>query len=214
MKKLLLIISAIAGFTFIGTAQDFGFQQGNVILEGSFHAASVNNRNFSTKESNFSFRPKVGYFISNNFALGAEVIFGQTRKDNDPTSSSLTKERGNDFAAGAFGRYYFLEVGSRFKTYTEVGARYNQTSIRVFNDPNIDEQKISINGFGTSAGIGANFFLTERVAVNFLFADIISFTTSKQMDVPNAENLSIFNTNLNVFNNFFGSSTFGLTFKF
>jgi len=35
-------------------------------------------------------------------------------------------EKGNNFGVGAFGRYYFLEVGSRFKTYAELGAGYNQ----------------------------------------------------------------------------------------
>ncbi|WP_166334984.1 outer membrane beta-barrel protein [Sphingobacterium chungjuense] len=214
MKKILLTISAIAGFVFVGFAQDYGFEKGNVILEGSFRASSSNNGNLSTKESNFSFRPKVGYFISDKFALGVDVILSQSKRDSDPESSSFTKQRGNDFAAGVFGRYYFLEIGSRFKTYTEVGARYNQARMRAFDDPNVDEQKFGFNGFSTSAGIGANFFLTERIAINYLFTDLIAFSTSKQNDAPNAKSVSRFDANLNSFNNFFGSSSFGLTFKF
>ncbi|MFD2597489.1 outer membrane protein [Sphingobacterium corticis] len=213
MRKILSTVFAIVGLALAGKAQDYGFQRGNVLLEGSFQAGSVKHRNEDVEQVSVGFNPKIGYFISDNFALGADLSIGYTRQTIGTASQFAPLEsKSNNLSLGAFGRYYFLDIGSRFKTYAEVGAGYLQNKSRstyLGQSPSEVTQK----GFEANAGIGANFFLTDRIAVNFSLADLLSYQRLKP-DWPNAEPISAFSTNANVFNNFFDSYRFGLTFKF
>ena len=211
MKKLLFTLTAIAGFTFASNAQDFGFKKTDFIVEGNFQATSINERNSDTKVSEFNFTPKVGYFVSDKFAVGLEFGIGQEKQTTNP-SVGETIARNNTFGVGAFGRYYFLELGSRFKTYTELGAGYlNSRSKTEIAGTTTEDPKV--NGFGANLGIGANYFLTDKIAINFAFTDVLSYGSAKA-DVDGAKSSSVFNANVNQFNNFFSNATFGLTFKF
>ena len=69
-------------------------------------------------------------------------------------------------------------------------------------------EETSTLGFG--AGLGMNYFLTSRVAINFGLANVISLDSSKTGDVKT----SATNINLNEFNNFFSTPTFGVAYKF
>ncbi|PVH26447.1 outer membrane beta-barrel protein [Sphingobacterium corticibacter] len=211
MRKLLLTISAIAGFAVLGTAQEFEFKKGDVILEGSLGAFSADHKNANTKTTEFSFYPKAGFFVTNKFAVGIDLnVASSTRKANLDSPVEETN-KSNTFGVGAFGRYYFLEVGSRFKTYTEFGAKYLTSRSRIESQSfeNVDAR---FNGFNVNAGIGANFFLTEKIAINFMFADVLQYQTQKEKS-PDSERDSSFLANINNFGNFFSTSRFGLTFK-
>lgn len=213
MKKVLLTLTAVAGLTVASQAQEFGFEKGNFIVEGNFNSSNTNNKNTKEKNASFNFTPKAGYFVTDKIAVGVELGFGQDKKttfNNDIKTVATDKA----FGVGAFGRYYFLELGSRFKTYTEVGVGYvnsKEGEREVDGTTTIDAVKV--NGFGANAGIGANYFLTEKIAINFAFTDVISYGSAKA-DVDGAKASTAFNTNVNVFNNFFDNATFGLTFKF
>lgn len=207
MKKLLLTLTAVAGLTFASQAQEYGFSKGNFIVEGNLNVNTENNKNTEVKTTQFNFTPKAGYFVTDKIAVGVNLGFGSDITDNKNTN---VKNSANAFGAGVFGRYYFLEVGSRFKTYAEVNADYANTRTKVTTAGNsVDGPKA--NGFGVNAGIGANYFLTEKIAVNFAFANVIGYNTSK---VKGHESVNEFGVNVNNFNNFFNTATFGLTFKF
>lgn len=211
MKKLLFTLTAVAGLTFASKAQEFGFQKTNFIVEGNFQATSINERNTEEKFSEFNFTPKFGYFVSDKVAVGVEFAFGQ-EKETTTTASGESILTDKAFGVGAFGRYYFLELGSRFKTYTELGAGYlNQQSKLKEDGSTIEDPKL--NGFGANLGIGANYFLTDKIAINFAFTDVVSYGSVKA-DVDGAKSTSVFHANVNQFNNFFSNATFGLTFKF
>lgn len=209
MRKFLLTLTAVAGITFATKAQEFGFEKGNYIVEGNLSSSNTNDKNSREKNASFNFKPKAGYFITDKIAVGIDLAIGQDKNtvfNNDIKTVNTDKT----FGIGAFGRYYFLEVGSRFKTYTELGIGYRNLK----GDMKVDGTKndeIKIKGFGANAGIGANYFLTERIAINFAFADVISYGSDK---VDGGKSSTSFDTNINVFNNFFDNATFGLTFKF
>lgn len=212
MKKILLTLTAVAGLTVASQAQEFGFEKGNFIVEGNFQSSNTNDKGTKEKTAAFNFNPKAGYFVTDKIAVGVELGFGQSKEttfDND----IKTVETDKAFGVGAFGRYYFLEVGSRFKTYTEVGVGYTNEQLGETKVGDVKTDAAKFNGFGANAGIGANFFLTEKIAVNFAFADVISYG-SRKADVDGAKAETAFNTNVNVFNNFFETAKFGLTFKF
>lgn len=204
MKKLLL--SAITFFAFgFGIAQEdakqFGFEKGNILLEGNLSYHSTNDKNTDTKTNQFNFNPKVGYFLANNTAVGLELSVGGSKE-----MSEGTEVKENNFGIGAFGRHYFLELGQRFKTYGEFGLGFGSGKTEIMSG---GEYKSS--AFNAGLGLGFNYFILESLAINFSLSDILSYSSHKFKD---AEAVSEFNTNINVFNNFFTAAQFGLTYKF
>lgn len=211
MKKLLLTLTAVAGLTFATKAQEFGFQKQDFIVEGAIGVNTNNDKNNSKKTSEFVFAPKFGYFVSDKVAVGLGISYGQ-EKDTDYSGDKDTYTKSNVFGIGAFARYYFLEVGSRFKVYGEAGVGYANDGGEVYNGTDTEKDD-KTNAFGVNAGVGANFFLTERIAIGYQFADVIGFNSVKA-DVDGAKAVNGFHANLNSFDNFFSSGKFSLTFKF
>ncbi len=207
MKKVLLTAVAVFSLTFVNAQEEekagFGFSKGNVIVEGNLGFGSTNDKNTEEKTSNFEFNPKVGYFLTDKFAIGVELGVGSDKAETAGTET----DKNSNFNAGVFGRYYFLDLGQRFKTYAEAGL--GMTSGKTKSFPATTDTKYS--GFGAGAGLGINYFVSESFAINFGLTDILSYSSVK---VDGGENVSEFNGNVNVFNNFFSTAQFGLTFKF
>lgn len=202
MKKVLLSAVALLAFGFANAQEEekgFGFAQGDVIVEGNLSFNSTNDKNTEVKTNGFQFNPKVGYFLNDKFAIGVELGVGS---DKEETAGTETDKNSN-FNAGVFGRYYFLDLGKRFKTYAEAGLGMES------GKAGLADAKYS--GFGFGAGLGMNYFVSDSFAINFALTDVLSYSSQKW---DGAENVSEFNANVNVFNNFFTTAQFGLTYKF
>lgn len=212
MKKILFSAVALAAFTFNVHAQEksstYGFSKGDILVEGNLRYSSEDDKNDEIKQSNFNFSPKAGYMITDDIAVGLQLGFGSDKSDYYG-ADEINKY--NTFQAGVFGRYYFLNLGERFKVYGEAGLGLsNGKYIEEFRGV---ETSVKNKGAYANAGIGVNYFVTERFAINFGLSDVISYRTSK-LDVSGAEAVNNFDANINVFNNFFSTATFGLTYKF
>ena len=207
MKKIILSAAALFIFGF-ASAQDvvttdasaFGFTDGDVFVEGNLSFSSSNDKNTDLKESNFSINPKVGYFISEDLAIGAEIAIGSGKSKVDGT----TVDENSNFGGGVFARYYFLDLGQRFKTYGELGAGF------VSAKDGLDAAEVKTSGFGIGVDLGINYFVNQNLAINFGLSNILSYNSAK---VKDGEAVSEFQLNANVFNNFFATPTFGLTYK-
>ena len=114
----------------------------------------------------------------------------------------------SSFGVGVFGRYYFAELGQRFKVYSELGVGYTSYKEETRLVSVVNENKGT--GFGVNAGLGFNYFVTPKIAINFALADVIGYNTYKP---ENRDATNNFNVNVNNFSNFFDSARFGLTFK-
>ncbi|MCR5863169.1 outer membrane beta-barrel protein [Flavobacterium sp. J372] len=218
MKKIILSAAAIVAIAFSAKAQEtetpaFGFSAGNIIVEGnlSWNSTKEEEPGVETKENFFSFNPKAGYFITDKFAVGVELGIGSNKEEVTPDGAPTSEEKTNFFGAGVFGRYYFLELGQRFKTYAEVGVGFGGGKTEV------DGTEISKNN-GVNAGLdlGINYFITPSFAINFGLADVISYNSFTLEDPATGDETktNTFEGNINVFNNFFSTATFGLTYKF
>ena len=199
MKKIILTVAAVFALTF-ANAQDkkeggFGYAKGDIVLGGNIKMSSSTTDvgGVSTKTSSSEIGPDVAYFIDDNFALELGLSFGSSKVGTTTTATS-------NIAVGA--RYYFLNLGERFKTYTSFGLNFGS------DDNGGAGDKTSTLGFG--AGLGMNYFLTSKVAINFGLANVISYDSSKTGSVKTSE----MNVNLNEFNNFFSTPTFGVAYKF
>ncbi|RRN78002.1 porin family protein, partial [Pseudoxanthomonas sp. SGD-10] len=176
MRKLLLTLTAIAGLTVAVNAQDFGFKKGDVLVEGSINVESENDKNDDDKHNEFSISPKAGYFLTDKFALGLALDFYNHKDEN---SNSGYEEKDSRFGVGVFGRYYFLELGKRFKTYAEVNAQYltGEEEYRANSAATVNTAEY--NGFALNGGLGANYFVTERIAINVALSNIIGYNSQK-----------------------------------
>jgi outer membrane protein len=199
MKKVILSAIAVLGFTF-ANAQDsgsFGFSKGNILLEGNLGLSSTNNKNTEIKTNSFEFNPKAGYFLTDKFALGLDLGIGSSKTKIDGTDSG----KSSNFNVGVFGRYYFLDLGQRFKTYAEAGVGLDSGK----------DAGAKYSGVGFDAGLGINYFVSNSFAINFGLTDVLAYNSTKY---KGGKAVSGFNANLNVFDNFFNTARFGLTYKF
>ncbi|WDF67450.1 hypothetical protein PQ465_14180 [Sphingobacterium oryzagri] len=211
MKKILLTLTALAGLSTLSYAQEFGFQKGDILLEGNVSLNTL-KREYELSASkltmtNLALRPKAGYFVADKWVLGVDLGYELSRTASLYENMSSVKSSAHRYRFGGFGRYYFWDLGERFKTFTELGAYYGFD-----RNENYDLVDARINRYGANAGIGANYFLTRRVAIGYSFTDLISFDTDRP-DLDNADATKRFRVNLNSFSNFLQSGFFSLTFK-
>lgn len=210
MKKFVLSVIAVAGIAFASQAQSFGFEKGSLILEGYVGASSSDNKNTETRQTSFTLGPSLGYFVTDKFAVGIKPGFHQSKSTNySGTNDTFTKS--NTYGAAIYGRYYFLELGNRFKTYTELDLGY-ATSGNETGNGTTTVKSDRTNTIGVNAGLGANFFITKRIAIGYQFTDLINYSSTK-VNNSSAKPVSSFDLNLNSFDNFFSTGQFSLTFK-
>ncbi|TYB79843.1 outer membrane beta-barrel protein [Bizionia myxarmorum] len=209
MKKLLFIAAIAAfGYTNVNAQEDdstFGFAEGDVFIEGTVGFSSANNKNTDEKESSFNISPKAGYFVTEDLAVGLDVSFQSSKEEVAGVDTADL----SGFGAGVFARYYFLDLGKRFKTFSEFGVGYATAK----DKSGIVEQKINVIGAGIDLGI--NYFVTENIALTFGLKNILSFTSGKaEVGDLKGESVSEFNFGFgDVANPFGGNAAFGLLFK-
>lgn len=200
----------IAGLGLQASAQTFGFNEGDVILEGTLQFESTDNKVIQRKSSGFSVNPKAGYFLTDKTAVGLELGYGSNKSTNySGAEETYTLE--NAVGAGLFVRHYMLEAGQRFKFYAEAGGQYlvagGETKTAATT---IKNDKTNIMRLG--AGLGMNFFITEKIALGYALTDLISYE-SRKLDVSGAKPVNEFNVNLNSFDNILNAGALSLTFK-
>ena len=199
MKKIILAAVAVFAFS-LANAQDkkedsgAGFASGDVFISGSFGVNSSNDKNTDTKTSGFNISPKVGYFFSDNIALGAQLGYG-----SDKTQVSGTTTSENDaLSFGVFGRYY-VSPSSQFAPFAQLGVAYQTEKDKISNVKN--------NGFGVGLSLGLNYFVSSHFALEASYAGL-TYSSSKY-DVAGAQNVSNFNIGANL-----DAVSIGLLYKF
>ena len=205
MKKLLLSALAVCAFTFSNAqeteTETFGFAHGDIFVEGNVMFNSSNDKNTEIKTNGVNFMPTAGYFINDDLAVGVNLNIGSNKSEQAGTDTSDW----SNFGAGVFARYYFLDLGKRFKTYGQFGVGFDSSK-----DGMADVKYTDIN---VGAGLGLNYFVKNNIAISVGLTDLIGFNSSKS-DIDGDKGTTSFGMNLNEHNNFFSNATFGLLFKF
>jgi outer membrane protein len=200
MKKIILTVAAVFALSF-ANAQDkkesgFGYAKGDIVLGGNIKYSSSTNEvaGVSTTSTSSMIGPDVAYFISDKFALELGLAIGSNKVGSTTTATT-------NVAVGA--RYYILNLGERFKTYSNLGLSFGSND----NGGNGAEETSTVD---IAAGIGMNYFITPKIAINYGLATLISSHSDKTGDVKN----SSMGVNLNTYHNFFVEPTFGVSYKF
>ena len=162
MKKVLLSAVALLAFGFANAQEEEkgngGFAKGDVFVSGAVTLGSAKTGDF--KANAFEIAPKVGYFVTENIAVGASVGFQSLKWDNgaaDATNSGL--------GLGAFGRYYFTPA-DKFSLFAELGFDYTSY------DEEFDAEKGIVHGgsfeskeIGLGLGSGMNYFVSPNFSI-------------------------------------------------
>ncbi|WP_222166482.1 hypothetical protein [Edaphocola aurantiacus] len=148
MKKITFTLAALAGLAFANQA-NAQLQKGTFLVGGQ-----LGNLNFGLGSSNnvsLSLSPKVGYFIQNNLAIGAEVPIGFTAiKGKDPIFN---------YGIGAFGRYYFAPKEFNIDNVLNKGRFFGEVGVGIAGQTDVEV------GFNLRIGAGYAYFLTPNVAL-------------------------------------------------
>lgn len=199
MKKVFLSLVAIAAFG-VANAQDKnesseGFAKGDVFISGSFNLGSSKySANGNYKENNFSFNPKVGYFVSENIALGLGLGFSSSKVEENEGDDAV---KINATAFNVFGRYY-TTPSSKFSVFGQLSAEYATVDY---------DGAFKVNGFGLELAPGVSYFLNDSFALEASWG-ALSYGSAKA-DVDGAENSTEFNLGLDLDN-----INLGLVYKF
>ena len=179
MKKILLILVATLGLT--ANAQT-GFKKSDVFVEGSFSYAKEKGA-----DATYSFAPTVGYFLTDKFAVGAQV----------EKSNTVDK-----LGAGVFARCYFLNVGKDFKVFS--GLNLN-TNALVLDASTADVNDfITRQNFNANLGLGVNYFVTKNLALSANLANLAGYNFETES----------FNVGFDGVKNPLTEAKFGVLYKF
>lgn len=204
--KTRIITTAVALFAFcfanaqnedmarseMNSAKGITFSQGDMFIEGSIKISTGGATDF------YAFNPKFGYFLNDKFAVGGQVSFSSNKEEAADIKTNV-------FGIGAFGRYYFLELGQkRFKAYAEAGLGYGRNQEEIAGVKNND------NSVTADINIGLNYFITKNLAATFTLANVLSYNSID----PATGSKDTFNVNINLFENIFDTPQFGLLYKF
>jgi len=187
MKKLLFMAMALIA---LQTSFAQTFSKGNTILEGTAsYAASTSAGNPKTTD----FSPSIGYFLSDKFAVGAQLGFGSEKTDTDKSSST---------SYGVFARCYVLNVGDHLKAFTQLDLGGSNSS---------NTADVKTTQFGANVGLGLNYFLSKKLAITTSVGNLLGYTTTK---VGDGDSVTATNIGFSGFDNPLMATKFGILYKF
>lgn len=132
---------------------------GNMMVGGGLSFTSTSHEGGSANDqSSVSFSPGFGYFISDNFAIGATLMLGSSR-----TGTGAAKTVVNEFSFGPFARYYLPTSNDRFAFFGQARVLFGSEKV---DPPNGNVVKENVLSFALSPG--AAFFFNEHWAAEFM----------------------------------------------
>jgi opacity protein-like surface antigen len=215
MKKVLLSAFAILTFANVSaqkkpikakiketsstSSSSEGFGQGDIFITGGLGISTTSQGDATN--SNFTFKPQAGYFVTDNIAVGLAIGYSNTKEDNTVT---ITKT--SEFNFGAFGRYYFTPA-DKFSFFGELALGYlsqNQENIPLIGPSTTNKG----SGFQIGVSPGINYFLNSHFAIE-TSVGLLGYKTVGADDVPNAKPTNTFDFKVD-----FSDVKFGLLYKF
>jgi opacity protein-like surface antigen len=198
MKKVILTLAAVFAFGF-ANAQDAkesseGFSKGDVFVTGAVGFGSESTGD--VKSSGFEFSPAVGFFVTENIAIGARLGFNSS-KEEEPGEDDLKR---NSVGAEVFGRYYWTPA-SKFSLFGELAVGFGSDKIE--QGPG----EFTANFFGVNAGVGVNYFLSSNWSIEAGWAGLGYNSNDNGGDGAEQTNTFGLNVDLSTIN-------FGLNYKF
>jgi len=148
------------------------------------------------KENGVTFSPALGFFLTENIALGARLNV-ESGKNEDALGNET---KSSAFGGEVFGRYY-MTPATKFSVFGELAVGFGSDKTE---DALGNESKF--NGFGINAGVGVSYFLSSNWAIEAGWAGL--GYNSRKADVSGADAVNSFGLNVDL-----SSINFGLIYK-
>ena len=151
-KSLILVFSFLMVATFTHAQTSSGSLMFGGGIDFSSRSRQSNNQN---DYSTITFSPSVGYFVSDNFAIGLGFSVENEKSGTDPNRMVQTS-----FGAGPFARYYFFTSNEQFAIFGQAGLSLASGKTKISGG---NVTKYSSTSF--SIFPGAAYFFNEHWAV-------------------------------------------------
>lgn len=174
MKKLILSIIALSGLSLGSYAQT---EQGKYILGGtaSYQSSKSDATNANAAE-NLSLVPNLGYFVSDNFAIGTGIGYNYS-KTADASATGMNQA----VVVSPFGRYY-AGLSDQFKFFGQASVPMTFGTVKSVDANGDTGAKV---GSSTSVGVdlspGFAYFPTKKIGIEFALRGV-SYNNYKVKD--------------------------------
>jgi Outer membrane protein beta-barrel domain len=159
MKQLILCLSLF----FSGYALQAQTEKGTLAVGGNVSRGIWNKT--VTKQSSTQLIPTIGFFVRDNvlIGLGTPLRYTTTQFPKPELYGNLNSIRGTTVGLSLFLRRYLFDT--RLKPFIQGDASYNTGTSRLSYTQGSPEKSVSGNYFGASAGLGASYFISNRLSV-------------------------------------------------
>jgi hypothetical protein len=155
MKKLLLSLVAVAGLVYGANAQT---EKGKIMLGGSVGFNSTKVEGAAKSDVSFNIVPNVGYFVSDNFAIGTGVGYTSNKEVSDNNLNQA-------FRVAPFGRYY-VNLSDQFKFFGQLSVPMEFGNDKfVDNNGNTGAKIAKTTDIGVNLAPGFAFFPTKKIGI-------------------------------------------------
>jgi len=157
MKKLLLSLVAVSALAFTTQAQT---EKGKIIVGGNA-TFNTHKSDADGAKSNTSFKivPSVGYFVSDNIAVGTGVGYSYDKQ--------IGESQNQAFVVSPFGRYY-ANLSESFKFFGQLSVPMEfGTEKAVDAAGKVGDKVGSTTNIGVALSPGFAFFPTKRIGIEF-----------------------------------------------
>lgn len=197
MKKVLFSAVALLAFGFANAQEEKsngGFSKGDVFVTGAFTLGS--EKTGDVKSSSFEIAPQVGYFLTENIAIGGKLGYVSNKAEN--ALGDTQDDAG--FKVGAFGRYYFTPA-NQFSLFAQLGLDYSSMEDKLATDYKESE-------FGLGLGAGLNYFVSSNFSIEAGVA-VLGYSSNDNGGGSGVDKTNSFN-----FGGDWRAVTFGVNYKF
>jgi len=163
MKKLLLSLIAVSALAFTTQAQT---EKGKFMLGGNVEFNSTKENGASKSDTKFNIVPSVGYFISDNFAIGTGVGFGFAKNQEGTTALPNAATKTQEFVVAPFARYY-KGINESFKFFGQLSVPMAFGNNKVTADGDNYAKVSKYNNVGVALSPGFAFFPSKKFGIEF-----------------------------------------------
>ena len=164
MKKIIISLGLTSMVALSSFAQ--GPAAGRLFVMGSVGYSSEKGAGTDAKATGtFTFAPGAGYFLKDNIALGAKLIFKSSSNDG--------KSQGSTFGLGAFGRYYITKdvLGAK-------GSFFFDGTLSYTSEKGGGTDAKATNTIGLGVGPGFALFPTPKLGFELTLPNVLGFYSS------------------------------------
>jgi hypothetical protein len=175
MKKILMTLAAVAMAATMNAQTWIGGEIG-------FESNHVNGASSTTKE--FRIAPEIGYNVSDNFSIAAQLGYVYTSSQELPVLGTVSNTNGYTFKP--YARYTFVKAGN-FSAFFDGGLRYTFGHIQGIEN--------NVNNAGVFITPGLAYAVSPKVTLVSHLGDGLTYNHTWMKDVyrSNAVKFHLFN---------------------